>query len=106
MRSTLSRVALRTSLGYAFFAGLWIALSGRVLLALVHDPYLIEKLEISKGWAFVAVTALLLYGVLRRQMRWLQKEAGARREAEELIRESQARFATIFRYAMLHGAIR
>jgi PAS domain S-box-containing protein/diguanylate cyclase (GGDEF)-like protein len=96
MRGKLSRVALRTSLGYAFFAGLWIALSGKVLLALVHDAYMIEKLEISKGWAFVAVTALLLYGVLRRQMRWLEKEAEARREVEDLVRESQARFATIF----------
>ena len=96
MRGKLSRVALRTSLGYAFFAGLWIALSGKVLLALVHDAYMIEKLEISKGWAFVAVTALLLYGVLRKQMRWLEKEAEARRETEDLVRESQARFATIF----------
>jgi PAS domain S-box-containing protein/diguanylate cyclase (GGDEF)-like protein len=96
MRDKLSRVALRTSLWYAFFAALWIALSGHVLLALIHDAHVIEKLEISKGWAFVAVTAFLLYGALRRQMRWLEKEIEARRQAEELVHESQARFATIF----------
>ena len=96
MRDKLSRVALRTSLWYAFLAALWIALSGKVLLALVHDARAIEKIEISKGWAFVAVTAFLLYGVLRRKMRRLEKEAEARRQAEQLVAESQERFATIF----------
>ncbi|MGA2108978.1 MAG: PAS domain-containing protein, partial [Syntrophorhabdales bacterium] len=97
MRDKLTRVALGTSLWYAFFASLWIALSGLVLAALVRDAHMIEKLEISKGWIFVAVTAFLLYGVLRRQMRWLEKEAEARRQADQLVSETQERFATIFR---------
>ena len=97
MRDKLTRVAVRTSLWYAFFAALWIALSGRVLIALVHDVHMIETIEISKGWIFVAVTAFLLYGVLRRQMRLLEKEAEARDQAEQLVRETQERFATIFR---------
>ena len=70
---------------------------GKVLTALVRDAHMIEKLEISKGWIFVAVTAFLLYGVLHRQMRWLEKEAEAREQAEQLVRETQERFATIFR---------
>ena len=97
MRDKLTRVALGTSLWYAFFASLWIALSGLVLAALVRDAHMIEKLEISKGWIFVVVTAFLLYGVLRRQMRWLEKEAEARRQADQLVSETQERFATIFR---------
>jgi hypothetical protein len=48
------------------------------LAALVRDAHVIEKLEISKGWILVAVTAFLLYGVLRRQTRWLEREAEAR----------------------------
>ena len=97
MRDTLTRVALRTSLWYAFFASLWIALSGLVLTLLVRDARVIEKLEISKGWIFVAVTVFILYGVLRRQMRRLQKEAETRGQAEQLVHETQRRFATIFR---------
>ena len=97
MRDKLTRVALRTSLWYAFFASLWIALSGVVLALLVRDAHTIEKIEISKGWIFVAVTAFLLYGVLRRQMRRLEKEAQAREQAEQLVHETQERFATIFR---------
>jgi PAS domain S-box-containing protein len=45
----------------------------------------------------VAVTAFVLYGILRRQMRWLEREVDGREQAEQLMRESQARFATIFR---------
>ncbi|HUJ70165.1 MAG TPA: PAS domain S-box protein [Syntrophorhabdales bacterium] len=97
MGDKLSRVAIRTSLGYAFFAGLWIALSGKVLLVFIHDAHALEKIEMSKGWAFVALTAFLLYVVLHRQMRWLGKEAEARRQAETLVREVQERFAAIFR---------
>jgi PAS domain S-box-containing protein/diguanylate cyclase (GGDEF)-like protein len=97
MRDKLTRVALRTSLWYAFFASLWIALSGLVLAAFVRDARVIAKIEISKGWIFVAVTAFLLYAVLRRQMWWLEKEAEARGQAEQLVRETQERFATIFR---------
>ncbi|MGD0663344.1 MAG: PAS domain S-box protein [Syntrophorhabdales bacterium] len=97
MRDKLTRVAVRTSLWYAFFASLWIALSGVVLALLVRNAHMIEKLEISKGWIFVAVTAFLLYGVLRRQMRRLAKEAKAREQAEQLVHETQERFATIFR---------
>ena len=97
MREKLTRVAVRTSLWYAFFASLWIALSGVVLAALVRDAHVIEKLEISKGWIFVAVTAFLLYGVLHRQMRRLEQEAQAREQAEQLVYETQERFATIFR---------
>jgi PAS domain S-box-containing protein/diguanylate cyclase (GGDEF)-like protein len=97
----LSRVAIRTSLGYAFFAGLWIALSGKLLLAFIHNANTLEKIEMSKGWAFVAFTAFLLYAVLRRQMRWLRKEAEARRQAEKLVGEVQERFAAIFRSSPL-----
>jgi PAS domain S-box-containing protein/diguanylate cyclase (GGDEF)-like protein len=90
-------VAVRTSLWYAFFAALWIVLSGGVLAVFVHDPQTVVKVEIYKGWVFVTVTAFLLYGTLFRQMRWLEKEVDARDQAEQLTRESQERFSTIFR---------
>ena len=69
MKSKFANVALRTSLIYAGVAAVWILLSGRTLTALVSDPATRERLEIYKGWAFVAVTALLLYTLLRSQLR-------------------------------------
>jgi len=95
-RDVLTRVALRTSLLYAFFGALWIVLSGLVLAAFVHDADTVEKFVMYKGWTFVAVTAVLLYGALRRQLRRLKREMDAREQVELEMRESQERFATIF----------
>ena len=75
MKSKFAKVALRTSLIYALVAGAWILLSGRALIAFVSDPDIRDRLEIYKGWAFVAVTALLLYLILRSQLRRLEQEA-------------------------------
>ncbi len=97
MRDKLAGLTLRTTLLYAIFAAVCIVLSGRVVAALVSDVNTVVMLDIFKGLAFVAVTALLLYATLRRQMKWLEKEVDGRAQAEQLMRESQARFVTIFR---------
>ncbi len=97
MQDKLARVAVRTSLFYALFAAIWIVLSGGVVTALVHDADTIKKLAIYRGLALVAVTAFLLYGILRKQMLWLEKEVDGRGQAEQLMRESQSRFVTVFR---------
>ncbi len=54
-------------LPYALFASLWILLSDRLLETLVTDVALRAWLQTYKGLAFVAVTSLLLYGLLRRE---------------------------------------
>ena len=89
MPGKLSHVALRTSLLYALAAAVWILVSDKVLVALVHDPVLMEKISMCKGWAFVAVTALLLFGALRGQLRRWEQEAAARRLAEAYLAEAQ-----------------
>jgi len=85
----LSHIALRTSLLYALVAAVWILVSDKVLVALVHDPAMIEEISVCKGWAFVAVTALLLFGALRGQLRRWEQEAAARRFAEAYLAEAQ-----------------
>ena len=57
MGDKIRRMAMRTSLWYAFFAAFWMAASGGALAFFVRDGTLIEKIEIYKGWFFVAVTA-------------------------------------------------
>ena len=91
MQNKTKRLALRVSLIYCFVAGVWILLSDRVLIALVSDLEVIGKIAMFKGWAFVAVTALLLYFTLRNQLRHWEQEANARMLAEEKVRKlSQA----------------
>jgi len=69
MKNKSAKVALLTSLIYALIGSAWILLSGRALFVFVSNPDIRNRLEIYKGWAFVAVTALLLYFTLRSQWR-------------------------------------
>ncbi len=89
MPGKLSDVALRTSLLYALVAAVWILISDKVLAALVPDPQIMGEYEVCKGWAFVLVTALLLFGALRGQLRRWEQEAAARRRTEAYLAEAQ-----------------
>ena len=51
---------------YVISAVLWIALSDRVLGALVSDPAALVAISTLKGWTFVALTGALLAAMLRR----------------------------------------
>lgn len=51
---------------YAVFAALWIVTSSYLLTLSVSDPLLQSRIEIAKGLAFVVVTSVLLYLLLRR----------------------------------------
>jgi len=95
------RMALRTSLAYGLFAALWILLSDRALVALVSDPHTIGRLSIHKGWAFVAVTGLLLYGTLRTQFQRWQREVSERMRVEESLLTSQLRLSEAMDMARL-----
>lgn len=61
--------ALRVVLIYAAFAALWILLSDRLVAALFSEPSHILLVSMLKGWLFVAITSLLLYGLIRRRTR-------------------------------------
>ncbi|MBT3067437.1 PAS domain-containing protein [Rhodoferax sp. U11-2br] len=58
--------AKRIILIYAAFASFWILASDNLVSWLVNDPVLISRISIAKGWLFVAVTSLMLYGLIRR----------------------------------------
>lgn len=92
MKNRFGRFALRTSLLYALIAGLWILLSDRLLTAIVSNKEMFIAAQTYKGWAFVAVTALLLYVMVRGQLLIGEKEVAARRLAQEGLRESEMRF--------------
>jgi two-component system sensor histidine kinase/response regulator len=59
--------ALKIALTYALVSALWILFSDRVLSTWITDPTLLGLASAVKGWIFTAVTALLLYQLLRRR---------------------------------------
>jgi PAS domain S-box-containing protein len=62
--------AAAVAIGYAIAATLWIFFSDRILDALLGDrPHLLGEVQTLKGWIFTAVTAVVLYLVLRHMAR-------------------------------------
>jgi len=80
---------------YAVFGGLWIAASDRILETLVADPHRITVLQTYKGWAFVAVSALLLAFLVGRELR----------ERERVERRLQAERASARMYLEVAGVV-
>ncbi|GAB4444663.1 MAG: hypothetical protein OHK0041_01210 [Anaerolineales bacterium] len=88
----------RVAFLYLLFGGLWILLSDRLLAALVTDNSLLTQLQTYKGWAFVAVSALVIFLLLRRALR-------LREIAEANLRESEAKFKDAFESANVGKSI-
>jgi len=65
MRHKSSAVALRASLLYGLIAGLWILFSDRLLEEFIPDQQRLMQMEVYKGLAFVAFTALMLFLIMR-----------------------------------------
>lgn len=74
------RIALRVTVLYVVLGIAWIVLSDRLLVALVDDPRTLTWMQTIKGWAYVGVTALLLYCLILWQTRRI---AGANEALEE-----------------------
>ena len=70
---------------YAAVAALWILLSDQALEALFRDPAQIVAASMFKGWFFVAVTSLLLYGLLLRLVSRLERSQAERLQSLNLL---------------------
>jgi len=89
MKPSVLQIDLRVALLYALFGGLWILLSDRLLAALITDVSLLTTLQTYKGWAFVLISALLIYALLRYELR-------LRNITEDKLRESEDRYRLLF----------
>jgi PAS domain S-box-containing protein len=74
---------------YVLFSGLWIYFSDTILGRIIHDPDLVTRLAIYKGFAFILVTATLLYFLIARY-------AVRMAEINRRLRASEVRCHTIF----------
>ncbi len=79
---------LRISLIYAFIGGIWILFSDVALSHLVKDPVLISRIQTVKGWVFIAITASMLYALIRYNILSLKR-------SEKLLRQSEEMFETL-----------
>ncbi len=75
--------ALRLSLLYMMIAGLWILFSDGWLSALGLPADQLERLQLLKGLGFVALSAALLYLILRTQTHLLRRSQQALSSSEE-----------------------
>lgn len=85
-RLTLDRHALAAAAIYLLLGGAWIALSDGALGLMVSDAAALTAYQTYKGWAFVAVMALLAYALIARMERQLR----ALRESERRLAENEA----------------
>ncbi len=85
----VDKSALRIAAIYALFGAAWIFLSDSALEALVSDLHLLTRIAIYKGWAYVLVTALLVYVLVHQAMR---RQVAIQSE----LRQSEERFRAIF----------
>jgi two-component system, cell cycle sensor histidine kinase and response regulator CckA len=71
--------------GYFLISALWIAFSDRLVGSLSGNTEQVVAMSTAKGWLFVVVTTLLLYGVLRRRdLTIARRQEALRTAAEEL----------------------
>lgn len=75
----------RIGLIYLVGGGLWIVLSDATVAALPLDPGLASRIQTVKGWLFVGVSAVLIYGLV--STRRTQLEA-TNRELERTVQQS------------------
>lgn len=81
-KATLEIVGL-----YVLIAGAWVLLSDQALLWLVKDPDLCLWMQTYKGWGFVLVTAALLYVVLSRRLKLLERAQDAQKQLMERLQQ-------------------
>ncbi len=87
--------AMRVAALYAVFGCAWILGSDRLVGWLTADPATASLLQTLKGWAFVLVSAGLVYGLVRRERRqWLAAREDLE-EAEESLEEAEGLYERV-----------
>lgn len=69
---------------YLIVGCLWIGFSDSLVRSLFTDPLMITRVEMFKGWFYVAVTAVLFYMILKRHLKRLRNAENKARESDRL----------------------
>lgn len=73
-------------LSYATVAALWIVFSDRMVGAVASDPQTITQLQTLKGWAFVALSAMALFFLIKKTIGSIHDAAAEGAATDELLR--------------------
>ncbi|WP_415718811.1 two-component system sensor histidine kinase NtrB [Maridesulfovibrio sp.] len=66
-------IALKIAVIYAIFGFLWILLSDKLLHFMIHDADMIQRIQTLKGWLYVLITSVIIYVLVDRYYRSVQK---------------------------------
>ena len=77
-----THLARRTALAFALFGALWVLTSDWVLVLFVRGPVQFYTWQTYKGWLFIGISALFIYGVLAGAERRRASAAAALIESE------------------------
>ncbi len=91
-KSNTEWIPLRIAVIYAIFSALWILLSDQILYFLVQDPEVMTKIQMIKGWIFILTSALIIFFLLRRE---IKKYIGT----EKALQESEEKYRSLVQYA-------
>ncbi len=91
----------RIPLLYILFGALWILFSDRLVVYFTSDPHKIQQLSTYKGWLFVLVTGILLYFLVRNEIRRRNRVINELRVAKEKADEAD-RLKTTFLSNLSH----
>lgn len=80
-------VAARVALRYVTFGLIWVALGDVLLTMWIRDPIWSMYLQTAKGWAFVLISAVLIYVLVARDMRAQEHLLQTLRTSEERYRD-------------------
>jgi signal transduction histidine kinase len=72
LRRSFARSPTRIAVTYAAFGVLWIVSTDWVVFSLVDDPRLVVRIQTVKGWLFVGVSAVVIYGLVVGEQRELE----------------------------------
>jgi PAS domain S-box-containing protein len=88
IKTSAIRSVYRVVLYYLAFSIAWIILFDQVLALFISDQHQLGVLQTYKGWAFIFLSALLIYFTI-------QKELRSQAQAEASLRESEEKYRTL-----------
>ncbi|HYP17937.1 MAG TPA: PAS domain S-box protein [Opitutus sp.] len=87
LRGPITRFALRVACAYVAVSVVWIVASDGLLSLWVTDPETHRRLATAKACAFIVLTGVMLFALVRRGVGRLEAAAGAQAEAMTALRQ-------------------
>lgn len=102
MKATKNRyIAFKIAVAYFILGFLWILFSDHLVTLMTSEPELLTEIQTYKGWFYIAITAVLLYWLIRNELKKKNKINEELEQAKRKAEESD-RLKTAFLSNMSH----